>query len=184
MRRWSVIAVVACSMLMVAGLTPVARADDEASRWVISAKIGPFYPVHGTMRSETAREWWYLGVEVDPVFRYKPANGTVRFAADFDFRDAQGRGVFTIPLLAKVTWPIATSESGTRLYGGLGPGVYFINSRYSGAVVKPGLQFVAGVNLGQRVFVEAAYDWVSAFYDDNDTPLRADAVKIALGIRF
>jgi hypothetical protein len=156
----------------------------DEPRWTVSLKTGAFFPVQGTMRNETANEWWYIGVDVDPGFRYKPANGTVHFGADFDFRQAQGRGVFTIPLLAKVTWPITPATSNVRLYGGLGPGAYFINSRHSGAVVKPGMQFVAGLDLGERVYIEAAYDWVSAFYDDRDTPLRADAVKVALGIRF
>ncbi|NLI00737.1 MAG: hypothetical protein GX446_14735 [Chthonomonadales bacterium] len=171
-------------MVMIAGSASVARADSDETGLTVSAKLGVFYPVHGTMRSQTAREWWYVGVDLDPGFRYKPANGTVHFGVDFDYRDAQGRGVFTIPLLAKVTWPITTSEEEPRLYGGLGPGAYFINSRYSGAVLRPGMQFVAGVNLGDRAFVEAAYDWVGAFYDDAGTPVRADALKFAIGIRF
>ncbi len=165
-------------------LAPRAVAQETDTRWTVSLKIGAYYPVHGTMRSQTASEWWYLGLDVDPGFRYKPANGTVHFGADFDFRQSQGRGVFATPLLAKVLWPITPAGEEIRLYGGLGPGVYFINSRHSGQVVKPGLQFVAGLDLGERVYVEAAYDWVSAYYDDLGTPLRSDAIKVALGIRF
>lgn len=173
--------------MVVAGLcaAPLAAgADAEAGRWQVSLKCGAFFPGHGAMRDEAGHEWWYVGVDLDPGFQYKPGNGTVRLGADFDFRDAQGRGVFTIPVTAKVTWPISPKTEALRMYGGLGPGVYFINSRYSGAVVKPGLQFVAGMDLGDRAFVEVAYDWVSAFYDSNGTPLRADGVKAAFGIRF
>jgi hypothetical protein len=162
----------------------VARANAEPGQCQVSVKCGAFFPGHGAMRDQAAHEWWYVGLDLDPGFQCKPANGTVRFGADFDFRDAEGRGVFTIPLTAKVTWGISPKTEALRLYGGLGPGVYFINSRHSGAVVKPGLQFVAGLDLGDSAFVEVAYDWVGAFYDSEGTPLRADGVKAAFGVRF
>ncbi len=184
MRRVLALLSVMTFVVLGGALAAKASADDGEARLTFSLKAGAFFPVHGTMRSETASEWWYLGVDLDPGFRYKPANGTVHFGVDFDFRQAQGRGVFTIPLTAKVLWPIAPLGDSGHFYGGLGPGVYIMNSRHSGQVIKPGLQFVAGMDLGSHVYLEAAYDWVGAFYDDRNTPLRADAVKVALGVRF
>jgi hypothetical protein len=171
--------------LALAGSMPrAARADLGTDRWTISLKGGAFFPVHGAMKDQTRAEWWYAGIDLDPGLLYKPAGGVVHFGADVNLRDVNGRGVFSIPVLAKIIWPITSPADPVYFYGGLGPGAYFINSRYSGAVTKPGVQFVAGINLGERVYIETAYDWVSAFYDDTGTALRADGLKVALGIRF
>ncbi len=161
-----------------------APAQNEPGRWQVSLKCGAFFPGQGTMRDQATGEWWYAGIDLDPGFRYRPDNGTIRFGVDFDFRATEGRTVFTIPVLAKVTWPISTASETARLYGGLGVGSYFMNSRYSGAVVKPGAQFIAGIELGPKLFIEASYDWVSAFYDDEGNALRADGIKVAVGVRF
>ncbi|MBM3494134.1 MAG: hypothetical protein FJX72_07425, partial [Armatimonadetes bacterium] len=59
------------------------RADMGDGRVTVSLKGGAFFPVHGAMKDQASDAWWYLGVDVDPGLRYKPANGTVHLGVDF-----------------------------------------------------------------------------------------------------
>ncbi len=161
-----------------------AEGDDGAARAQVSVKVGAFFPGDGGMRAQAASAWWYAGVDIQPVLSRKPANGALHLGADLSMRTAGGKTVFIMPLLAKVTWDLTPPDEPSRLYGGLGPGIYMMNTRYSGLIRKPGLQFVAGADLSERVYAEVTYDWVSAFYDGQDNPLRADGLKVAVGVRF
>lgn len=149
-----------------------------------SVKLGLFIPTNGSLKDQVADTWWYAGVDYKPNLRYRPLSGDVHLGVDFAFRDQGSKSVFSIPLLAKILWPITPTESRIRAYGGLGAGLYFINTRFIGGTTQPGLQFVAGVDLTERLFAEVAYDWVGGFTDDLGAGIRVDGVKLAGGVRF
>lgn len=182
---WRTCLYVAGLVAAMAGVGATARAQDieppVQRTW--SIKLGAFLPTQSDMQSQSSDVWWYGGVDYHPNFRYKPANGEVYFGADFEWRQSEQLGYFVIPMTAKIVWNITPAESRHRVYGGVGAGVYFINTGYNSGTTQAGLRFIAGVELSDRLFCEVNYDWVNPFTDNRGTSLRADGVTALLGYR-
>lgn len=165
---------------------PAARAQvwDEpvTSNW--SVKVGAFLPAQGTMRNQTSTAWWVVGVDWDPMFTHNTLDGSVFLSADIMMRSAGGTFVSIIPLTANIVWDITPDEAATRVYGGLGIGVYLVDPVYDSMTVQGGLRFILGMDLTPRVFLQVNYDYVSGFTDDRGAGLRADGVSAVVGCRF
>ena len=162
----------------------VARAQgDEPVRYEWSLKAGAFIPTQATLSREAAEPWWYFGADFNPKFRYRPLGGEVYFSLDFSGRDGGGGSYFSIPLSVRVKWPLTPEESSLKAYGGLGVGVFFINTGYSTGSIQPGGKFFLGVDLSEKWFVELNYDWVGGFTNKLDQGIRVDGVTALLGYR-
>jgi hypothetical protein len=181
---WRVLAA-ACALTFCG--TTAARAQDPqpAKTYPYAIKAGIFLPSQGTMRNQAGGEWWNFGAEYAPNFRYKPLGADVLFDIDFSFRDnAAGRTSLDIPLTAKLQVNLTPVGSKFRIFGGIGGGVHFINSTFRGLTIQPGLRLTLGVDLTSRLFVEATYDYVGGYTDDQGFGVRTDGFRIVGGWRF
>ena len=159
-------------------------ADEDATpRWKTTVKIGAFLPSQGVMRNLTTSAWHFVGVDVDPGFRYKPANGVVSLAAEVAFRDVKDGTYFTAPFLLKAAWDLPTSGDKSTLYWGVGVGSYISNTAYRAMVVKPGLQLLIGAKLGPNGRLEGAYDYVGRYTDRAGNGISQNGFKVSLGVR-
>lgn len=171
--------------LLLLCVTGMARAQDiePIKPKSYAVKAGGSLALNGHLKDQTSDLWWFVGLEYHPNFRYRPLNGDVYFGVDFSFRDTAGKTVFSLPLLAKIVWGL-TPTARTRVYAGLGGGIYFINTRFIGATTQPGLQVIAGVDVTENIFVEVNYNYVSGFTDRRSNGLRVDGLNFSLGYRF
>ncbi len=145
-----------------------------------SLKAGVFLPSDSTLSGQTNSTWTQIGLEYDPHFRTMPLNGKVVFGSDFTWSSS----AFAIPLAVRILWPVTPEDSKVSAYGGLGAAIYFINTPNLGQTIQPGMQFIFGVNLSERVFIEGQYDWVSGFTDNLANSIRVDGIKAQIGFRF
>ncbi|MCX6360839.1 MAG: hypothetical protein NT029_13580 [Armatimonadetes bacterium] len=152
-------------------------------RWKTTVKVGAFLPSQGVMRNLTTSAWHFVGVDVDPGFRYKPANGVVSLAAEVAFRDVEDGAYFTAPFLVKAAWDLPTSGDKSTLYWGVGVGSYISNTAYRAMVVKPGLQLLIGAKLGPNGRLEGAYDYVGRYTDRAGNGISQNGFKVSLGVR-
>lgn len=164
----------------------VARAQDVEPlvphRWDI--KAGVFFPTQGTLHRQAGTPYYVIAADYFPQFRYRPLHADVALGVDLMWRSKGNLSFLTVPLTAKLLWTISPSDWPVRVYGGLGPGVYFINTGFIGETTQAGLKFVAGVDLTQRWFLEANYDWVGGFTDDLGNGVRVDGLTFTAGFRF
>ena len=175
---------VALSVLLL-GPTSAARADDETLPRKWSVKFGAFFSNQGGMKAQAGDTWWFAGADYFPNFRYRPLRGDIKIGFDARWRSSGGAEFHILDLNAKILWPITNPEgSHMRFYGGLGAGVYFIQTAFLNDLTTVGAKFILGLDLTDRLFLEANYDWVSGFTDNLGNPLRADGVSLAAGYRF
>jgi hypothetical protein len=177
-------ALAAASLL--GGAAGGARAQDKepmpAHHWDV--RLGGFVPTQGTLRNQSGSPYYLIGFDYNPDFRYKPAGGTVFFTVDFKFRESGGLSFLTIPLTANIAWGLTPNDSQWRVYGGLGGGVFFINTGFIGGTTQPGARFFVGVDLSHRYFLQVDYDWVGGFTDYRGNGIRVDGLTFAAGYRF
>jgi hypothetical protein len=152
------------------------------SKW--NVKVGAFFPTQGNLKDQTSNAWLSLAADYYPNLRYRPLNGDIYLSAGIAFRDAQGSGAFILPIIGKIVWPITPAGSRLRVYGGLGGGVYFINTPFIGGTTQAGAKFILGVDLKDRYFLELNYDYVSGFSDNLGNGLRVDGISLFLGYKF
>jgi len=176
--------VLVAAMLLLAAAGVAQAQDEEPVEYRWGLKAGFFYPTNNNLRDQASDFWWRVGVDYYPHFRFRPLNGDVFFGIDFAWRDHGGKGFFTIPLTVKIAWPITSPESRLRVYGGGGLGVCSINTAFIGATTQPVGQFFLGVDINERVFLEANYDWVGGFTDNIGTGIRTDGLSVSVGTRF
>ena len=150
--------------------------------WAV--KAGAFFPTQGTLRNQSGSPYHYIGVDYNPNFTYRPASARTVFSAEFMWRDSGGKTFLTLPLTVRFLWDLTPPESRFRVYGGLGGGVYFINTAFIGGTTQGGLKFTLGVDLNDRWLLETDYDWVGGFTDNLGNGVRTDGLTIALGYRF
>jgi hypothetical protein len=136
------------------------------------------------MKNQASGGWFHGGIDFYPNFHSKVLGGDAYFGADFNFREGNGGSTFSIPIHAKIKWNVTPIESHVKLYLGAGIGAYFTNTRFMGGNIQPGVKFIVGVNLSERWFVEANYDYVGGFTDSNGNGLRIDGLTFAAGYKF
>jgi hypothetical protein len=167
--------------VLCAGFSVTAKAQDyepaEPSTWAI--KAGVFLPSEGTLKSQTNNVWTQVGLLYTPNFRTRLLSGDVQFGADFAWEGSS----YAIPLYARIIWPLSDEAFRYQVYGGIGAGVYFINSPNISSTVQGGAQFVLGVNLNRNWFAEVQYDWVSGYSDNLSNSVRVDGLKLQIGWR-
>jgi hypothetical protein len=168
------------------GAAGVARAQDPEPKphrnWDVH--LGMFFPTQGTLRNQSGQPYYVAGLDYTPEFKYKPAGGNVFFTLDFKFRESGGLSYLTVPVTANIAWTITSPTSPFRVWGGLGGGVYFINTGYIGGTTQAGARFFAGVDITDRWFVMADYDWVGGFTDYRGQGIRVDGITGTAGYRF
>ena len=174
------------SALAVLSLSGAARAQDpepvETHQWALRA--GAFFPTQGTLRNQSGSPYYNFGIDYNPNLRTRPAGGQVYFSVDFKFRESGGLTYLTIPLTANVVWNLTPATSSYRLYGGLGAGIYFINTGFIGGTAQPGARFIVGADFSEYYFVELNYDYVGGFTDNRGNGLRVDGLTFSVGRRF
>jgi hypothetical protein len=172
--------------LLVLCTAGTARAQDveplPERTWAI--KAGAFFPTQGALRNQSGSPYHYIGVDFNPNLRYKPLSASTVFSAEFMWRDSGGKTFLTIPLTLRLLWNITPMESRFRVYGGLGGGIYFINTGFIGGTTQAGMKFTLGVDLNERWLIETNYDWVSGFSDNLGNGIRVDGLTFALGYRY
>ena len=182
-RRYAMLARAVGVALLFAGTTSAARAQDDANpTW--SVKAGVFFPTQGTLRSQSGSPYYALGVQFDPDFRYRFEGGRIAFSAEAFYRENKKTRFLTIPLVARITWDITPPDTATRVYGGLGAGMYWISTLHEGSTLQPGARFILGADLGERWFVETNYDYVSGFSDSAGNGIKPGGISIMLGYRY
>jgi hypothetical protein len=175
-------------LLGVAGVLAAASGSALAqssplTRPTLSLKAGAFFPTSGTLKSESASPYYVVGVEADPNFRYRLAGGRIAFTAEAFYRENGKTRFLTIPLVARVTWDITKSED-RRVYGGLGAGIYFVESKNEGTTLQPGARFIVGVDLSKRWFFETNYDYISGFTDSVGKGIKPGGLSLQIGYRY
>ena len=85
------------------------------------------------------------GIQVEP----DSLDAQVVVGADFMWRSSSGLSYLTIPVTARLLWDITPPDARLRVYGGLGGGVYFINTGFIGGTTQAGLKFVVGADRQQ-----------------------------------
>ncbi|MEP6756499.1 MAG: hypothetical protein ABJA67_13420 [Chthonomonadales bacterium] len=163
----------------------VARAQDPEPReaHTLSFKLGAFTPTNGTLRNDSGTPYLALGVDYDPNLRFKLAGGNIVFGLDFLYRTSGGKKYLTIPITVKSLWNLTSMESRFHFYGGIGGGIYIINTGFIGATTQIGAKFIAGVDITQRIFAEVNYDYIGGFSDNLGRGVRADGITLWLGFR-
>ena len=168
------------------GIAATARAQDpepvEPHKYDL--RLGAFFPTQGNLRSQSGSPYYVVGIDYNPLLRYKPAGGTVFFSVDFKFRESGGLSFLTVPLLANVSWNITPPTSQYRLWAGLGGGVYFINTGFIGGTTQAGARFFVGADITDRWFLLFDYDYVGGFTDDRGNGIRVDGLTFSVGRRF
>jgi hypothetical protein len=171
--------------LMLVGPTTAARAEDETLPRTWSVKLGAFFSNNGGMKAQASETWWYGGVDYFPNFRFRPLRGDVHIGFDARWRSHSSVDFHVLDLNATIRWPLTNPDSSRlRVYGGFGAGIYFVQTAFLKDLTTVGAKFLLGVDLTDRLFIEANYDWVSGFTDNLGNPLRADGVSLAGGYRF
>jgi hypothetical protein len=184
-KRYAIVARAVGVAVLLACTTVAARAQDEGEanpRW--SLKAGAFFPTQGTLRGQSGSPYYVLGVEFDPDFRYRFEGGRIAFGAEAMFRESRKTRFLTIPLTARITWDITPPTSSSRVYGGLGAGIYFIGTQFEGQTLQPGARFILGADLGERWFIETNYDYVSGFTDSAGNGIKPSGLSLLLGYRY
>ncbi len=171
--------------LFIAGNTSAKAQDPEAPvPHTLSVKLGAFVPTQGTLKNQSSSPYYGLGFEYDPNFRYKlGGGGNITFGLDFLYRGNGGLKYLTIPITVRSTWTLSKDESKIRTYGGMGLGLYIINTGFIGATTQPGAKFILGADITHKYFVELNYDYIAGFNDNLGNSLRADGLTLWLGIR-
>jgi hypothetical protein len=168
------------------GAAATARAQDPeptpVHKWDL--KAGIFLPTQGALRNQSGSPYINIGVDYNPNFRYKPAGGQVYFNVDFKFRESGGLSYLTIPLTANVVWNFTPIGSQYRVYGGIGAGVYFINTGFIGGTTQGGVRFIVGADITEKYFLELDYDYTGGFTDSRGNGLRVDGLTFSVGRRF
>lgn len=178
--RWS--APLAAALLL--GATGVASAQDVepvVRRWGV--KVGAFLPLNGTLRNQADDIGWSAGLEYYPNFRARPLNGDIYFALDFAGSDS-GAGFLSSSLSTRIVWLLNAPEARYRVYGGVGVGAAIINTGFIGATTQPIGKIILGVDVTDRLFLEANLDWVGGFTDNLGNGVRTDGVSVSVGARF
>jgi len=184
------VAAAALSLLMLGPARPAAAqrnlgGDVEpqpARPWAV--KLGMFLATEGDMKDQAGEQWLYGGLDYFPNLRFRPLDGDVHFGFDAIWKSRAGSDFHSFSLSAKVIWPITDPFQTTRVWGGVGVGVYHIQSRFEGATVQPGGKFLLGVDFGERWFAEVNYDWVGGYTDGAGVGLNTNGITIAGGYRF
>jgi hypothetical protein len=175
----------AAASLMV-GVVSGARAQDqepvEPHKWDV--RLGAFFPTQGVLRGQAGSPYLVVAGDYNPNFRYKPAGGNVFFSVDFKFRDSGNLSFLTIPLTANIAWNLLPATDKYRLWGGLGGGVYFINTGFIGGTTQAGARFFVGADITDRYFLMLDYDWVGGFTDYRGNGVRVDGLTFSAGYRF
>jgi hypothetical protein len=179
---WKAVAFTAM-LLYVAGVAQAQDVEPAATKG-ISVKAGAFFPTHGSLKNQASSVFWAAGADYHPRFRHRLLNGEVVFGAEIAWRDYGGKMVFVLPLTAKLLWTITPPDARIRFYGGLGGGIYFINTPFLGGTTQPGVKFVAGADITPHIFLELHYDYVSGFSDNLGSSVRVDGLTTYLGYRF
>jgi hypothetical protein len=172
--------------LLLATASGAARAQEEPlSKPTWALKAGAFFPTSGTLKNQSASPYYVIGVEIDPNFRYRPANGRIAFSAEAFYRKHGTVDFLTIPLTARITWNITNPDvNGRRVYGGLGVGAYFIGTQFEGNTLQPGARFVLGADLNKRWFFETNYDYISGFTDSAGFGVKPSGLSLQIGYRY
>ena len=164
----------------------IARAQDPEPREThqLSFKIGAFTPTQGVLRNDSGTPFVALGVEYDPNLRFKLfGGGRVVLGGDIYYRTSAGRKYLIVPITVKTLWNLTNAESRFHLYGGIGAGLYFINTGFVGGTTQLGAKFIAGLDITEKVFAEINYDYIGGFSDNLGRGVRADGITFWLGIR-
>ena len=183
-RRYANFARALCTALLLVSATGAVRAQEEGNLIKWSLRAGAFVPTQGTLRSQAGGPYWLVGAEIDPQFRYRFEGGRITFGADAFYRESGGVRFLTIPLTARITWDITPPSSQYRVYGGLGPGGYFVSSEHRGQTLEPGVRFILGADLSKRWYFETNYDYISGFTDAAGNGIHPGGLSLLLGYRF
>ena len=171
---------------MMLGIAGAALAQDpepvEPKKWAI--RLGGFVPTQGTLRNQSGSPYYMVAFDYYPNLRYKPLGGDIYLNVDFKWRESGGQGFMTIPVAANVKWNITPDTSDYRVWGGLGAGIYFINTAFIGGTTQPGARFFLGGDITDKWFLEVDYEWVGGFTDGRGNGLRTDGVTFSVGRRF
>ncbi len=173
-----------CGLFIIAGSAARAQDMEVDGTHKMSFKLGGFVPTQGTLKNQSSSPYYALGVEYNPNFRYKlGGGGNITFGADFLYRSNGGLKFLTIPLTVRSTWSLTKDDSKIRTYGGMGFGLYFINTGFIGGTTQPGAKFILGADITSKLFAEINYDYIAGFNDNLGNSLRADGLTFWLGIR-
>jgi len=165
-------------------LTLPARADEAPSIPALSVKLGGFLPTQSNMKDAAGQSWWAFGVDYRPPFHYHPLGANIHLGADIVWHGTGNQSYNVTDVTGKLVWGITPLGSHPRVWGGLGGGLYYINTPHMAGNPTGGAKFIMGIDFTDRVFFEADYDWVGGFTDSIGTDLRVDGVTLALGVRF
>ena len=172
--------------LLLVSIAGSARAQDaepaQTKRWAV--KLGAFMPTQGALRGEAGCVCLNVGVDYYPHMASRPLNGDVVFGADFYSSSKNGKSFTCVPLTVKLLWPISPAGAKMPVYGGLGTGLYFVNTGFSSGVTEPGLKVILGIDITDKIFAEFNYDYVSGFTNRLSEGLRADGLSVSAGMRF
>ena len=163
-----------------------ARAQD-VEPWVPktwAVKAGFFFPTQGTLRNQSGSPYYDIGVDYSPPLRYRPVGAQLVIGTDFMWRTGSGLSYLTIPITASLLWDISAPTARVHVYGGVGAGIYFINTGFIGGTTQAGLKFTVGADITQKFFLEMNYHYVGGFSDNLGNGIRVDGLTFAVGHRF
>ncbi len=151
-----------------------------------SVKLGGFLSNNGGMKAQASDLWWAGGIDYFPNLQYRPLKGDIHLGLNAKWRSTAVSDFHIIDLGARIIWPIYNPESaeGMRIWGGLGIGIYFIDTAFLGNTTQFGGKFSLGVDITKRWFLEVDYDYVAGFTDNQGNSLRADGLTFTGGYRF